>query len=201
MSLSQPLAFATPKHARIGRLWPAAAAGLLMVALQWVPGVATALQLERATLGELWRFATCHFVHFDAEHLLYSGGMLVVLGAVALERDRRGTWLSLLLAGVAIPIAVLALQPGITHYRGASGLDSALFALLTTGMLREAARRSDRVSVAATTTLIALFLAKIGYELVTGEAAFADSGTFTPVPLAHLVGATAGLAVAIVRGR
>jgi hypothetical protein len=42
------------------------------------------------------------------------------------------------------------------------------------------------------------FSAKVAYEVMTGQALFANSPAFTPVPLAHVVGAAVGAAVALV---
>jgi len=43
------------------------------------------------------------------------------------------------------------------------------------------------------------FTAKIGFEWITGQAVFAGSGGFVPVPLAHVVGGACGALVAWAR--
>jgi len=87
--------------------------------------------------GEAWRIATCHLTHWNLDHLLWDTFALGVLGVMC-ERRSRSRWLVCLIASaVAIPLAVLVLQPEMATYRGLSGLDTALFTLLAVGMLRE----------------------------------------------------------------
>jgi 4-amino-4-deoxy-L-arabinose transferase-like glycosyltransferase len=90
-------------------------------------------------------------------------------------------------AALVIPLAVLGALPSLDHYRGLSGLDSALMGALVATGLRSGATRTSLVSAA-------LFAAKLGYELFTARTFFLDSGAdgFVPVPLAHLLGAVCG---------
>jgi hypothetical protein len=83
------------------------------------------------------------------------------------------------------------------RYGGLSGLDSALFALLGTDLVAE--ERHRRGSWALAAALSAVFAFKIGHELMLGQPLFAaDLGPgVAPAPLAHCVGATIGLLLAI----
>ncbi|MBI2919837.1 MAG: rhombosortase [Planctomycetes bacterium] len=144
--------------------------------------------------GESWRLLTGHFTHFGAEHLLWDAAAFAFLGTLC-ERDSRPRFLAALaLAALAIPAAILLVHPALPSYRGLSGLDSALFALLTATIVRERAAEGGWGWVAVTCAVFALFLGKLVFELATGTAFFLqDDSAFVPVPLAHLVGAAAGL--------
>ena len=156
-----------------------------------VPGAGAWCEAERVRLaeGELWRLAGAHLAHYSSAHWLLDALVFLVL---ALECERRAavrTRLALAGAALVIPAGVLAFQPELARYRGLSGLDSALFGLLLALELR--AGGSRRALVAGV-----LFLAKVAWELATGRALFLDSQSlgFTPVPLAHALGALIGVA-------
>jgi rhomboid family GlyGly-CTERM serine protease len=164
---------------------PLASAAVLLV-----PGAAEHLEAARAGLaqGELWRLLGAHLAHYSFAHWLLDAVTFLAL-ALACERlAPQRTRIALAASAIAIPVAVLALQPELERYRGLSGLDSTLFGLLLALELRA---RSSRVALACG----ALFLAKLAYELGTGRALFLDSQTigFVPVPLAHALGALIGL--------
>jgi len=144
--------------------------------------------------GEAWRIATCHLTHWNLDHLLWDALALGVLGVMC-ERRSRSRWLVCLIASaVAIPLAVLVLQPEMATYRGLSGLDTGLFTLLAVGMLREKWRDRDWTWLTIICLFIAGFAGKIVFELATGGTVFVDStaANFTPAPLAHLVGLFVG---------
>src|SRR5262249_42460087 len=103
-------------------------------------------------------------------------------------------------AALMIPLILLCAQPQMTKYRGLSGIDSALFALLAAIIARQAITERDwsRLGVAI---LISLgFAAKIGFELSTGGTLFVNSAAagMTPVPLAHVVGGLIGLSFGLI---
>jgi membrane associated rhomboid family serine protease len=88
----------------------------------------------------------------------------------------------------------------LDQYRGLSGLDTALFALLNTELLWQRYRERDWTAVAVLATLLTLMLGKIGWETITGNCLFVDTaGQFTPIPFAHLVGAVVGLTLGSLR--
>jgi hypothetical protein len=81
-----------------------------------------------------------------------------------------------------------------------SGVDTALFLYVALTMLVEA-RRDGRLIVGGLAAVMLLgFAAKLGYEVTTGSAIFVEGqqGEFVVLPLAHLVGAALGGAVALV---
>src|SRR5689334_9624999 len=73
-------------------------AGLAVIVWLAPAGVAEALQFDRARIasGELWRLVTCHWTHWDADHLAWDVATFVALG-VACERRGRVCFLSLML--------------------------------------------------------------------------------------------------------
>ncbi len=181
--------------------WLTALMAGAVLGIQLIPGLGSLAEFDRHRPFEVWRLGTCHFAHFDGKHLGYDLAMLVLLAAILERRDRRGLVWCLLAAGVAIPLAIAAWQPSLTIYRGASGIDSALFAMLITTTLHGAWRTGQRGAFAAGTLIAMGFLGKTGYEVVTGAAVFADSDLFEPVPLAHLVGALIGMVLGVARRR
>ncbi|MCR9246929.1 MAG: rhomboid family intramembrane serine protease [bacterium] len=162
--------------------------------------IGSALELDRSHPWELWRWLTCHFAHFDSTHLLWSGGVFVTL-LLWLEPTRR-VIATVAAAAIAIPAAVLMLQPEIETYRGLSGLDSALFVLVIKDALRHSWRRNDgRLTTGLAFAAGVAFLLKLGYEAIAAKTVFVTGDTFVPVPLAHLVGAAVGLAAGARFGR
>lgn len=160
---------------------------------RWHDGAAWAeWSREQPTLLSLF---TCHFVHHGAAHAAWNGLALLLTGLVA-ERAaptaRRALLLATLLALPLIPLAVAALAPELHTYRGASGLASAWFVVALLATWRA---RSDRRSRAVVALALLLFAAKLTGELAFDARWFVDdtAAGFTSVPLAHAVGALAGL--------
>ena len=82
-------------------------------------------------------------------------------------------------------------------YRGLSGIDSALFALLTVVMWNDGCRSQRPGRQAIAMGCLIAFLLKLAFELMTGRNVFVnavDTGTVS-VPLAHVVGALCGLVI------
>jgi len=131
-------------------------------------------ELQRG--GDAWRIVTCHFTHFTHEQLAWDVLAFLVLGIACERRSRTAFHATLLASAIVIPLAVLAFDPRIETYRGLSGLDSALFALLVVSTRNR--------------FLGAAFAAKIAFELATGGAVFV--GDITVVPVAHVAGAITG---------
>lgn len=164
------------------------------------PPAPPALQydLDAPPASQLYRPLTCHLTHWSANHLGWSALAFAVLGA-ACERRGRGRFAACVLgSALAVPVALRLLQPAVATYRGLSGIDSGLFVLLATLLLREriASRtRGRRGWAVAIVAVLAAFVGKVAFEFATGSAVFADNaaGGFVPVPLAHLAGAAAGL--------
>jgi rhomboid family GlyGly-CTERM serine protease len=176
---------------------PRASLLLFLLALPaFLPGAARWLELDRSAVarGEVWRLVTGHWTHWTLDHLLWDVLTFLLL-AILCE-----TWISrrALLATVAgsallISAGVWVALPGLSCYRGLSGIDSALFVLLAVALLRrESGARAGLAGVA-----VLLFLAKAAWEVSTGSTLFADSAGFVPVPLAHLLGGAWGLVAAV----
>ena len=172
--------------------WLALGLSVLAAAVHGLPAGAESLELRRELLGaEPWRLVTGHLVHWSLDHMVWD--VLTFLGiAVLCERISRCdlAWV-LALATPAISLAVLALRPELPVYRGLSGLDVALFALLA-GQLRGWLGAGLGAAVAG----------KVLYEFATGSALFVTTppGGVVLVPEAHLAGAAvAALYIACTR--
>lgn len=184
--------FYTMKH-RLPVLTLAIAA--LAILAQLSPAVTAALEFSRAAIaqGEWWRFVTTHLTHFDANHLGWDAAVFLLLGAVCERESRQRFIAGLALASVGISAAVWFWQPHFELYRGLSGLDCALFGLFAGSLLRKSERAAKLLGALG----LAGVVAKCGAELAIGATLFATGSGYAPVPLAHVVGAIAGVWVAV----
>lgn len=167
---------------------------VLAAVLSLLPGAAR-WELDFTLLGsQPWRLLTGHLVHYSLEHLAWDLTVFVGLG-VACEMQSRGrTAVALLLALSALAVGVPLLTPEIVTYRGLSGLDAALFALLAARCLR---RPAAIARTAGAVALLAL-IGKVAWETVTGVPLFlGDTRGLTVIPAAHLLGGLAGLAAGL----
>lgn len=132
------------------------------------------------SLAEL---VTCHLLHWSVQHFVWDALAFVALGAACAKRDLAATVITLAAAIFVIPLAVTAFAPEVAVYRGLSGLDSALFALL---LVQVRSRLAWFCGVA--------FLGKIAFEVMTGAALFASNmgEGVVAVPVAHVAGALVG---------
>ncbi len=94
-------------------------------------------------------------------------------------------------SALAISLAIFFLLPSLKQYRGLSGIDSALYAMLAIALLRQ------RPRTVAKTTVIVIgiigFVAKVCWEIQSGTLLFASAdGALVPLPLAHVAGFLAG---------
>lgn len=189
-----------------GRRLPGAALLLagLALAVHLVPGADELLEYRREAIvaGQVWRLLSCHWAHFSLNHLSWDLLAFLVLGSVCEQYSRRR--LVLAVFGSAILVAAVSwfLLPGMTAYRGLSGIGSALFGLLTVQLIRDAFRQGTPRALLFPVSLLLLFLGKTGYELWAGASVFvSDYGAAVdPVPLAHLAGAAVGCATGLVHG-
>jgi rhomboid family GlyGly-CTERM serine protease len=170
------------------------AAACLVMAFPWL---ADRLQYDRSAVveGELWRIATCHLTHWSLDHLFWDVTALGFLGFVV-EQDRRRRLLTCIgLSAVLIPLVVFACMPELSTYRGLSGIDSAVFMLLATALLGDSWDQRDWGWMLVCTAVMGGFVAKTGFEYVTGTTLFVDASAaeMLPVPLAHVIGAGVGL--------
>ena len=168
----------------------------LVAAVFVCPALTPFCEFDRAAVagGELWRLVTCHLTHFSWDHLLWDTVVLVFLGLVC-ERRGRARYVSCLTASaLAIAIAVYLAAPQVGVYRGLSGVDTALFAMLAASLIREKWAEEDWMWVGLLGILSAGLVGKVLFEMVTGGTLFvaAEAAHFRPVPLAHLVGMVVG---------
>jgi rhomboid family GlyGly-CTERM serine protease len=167
----------------------------LALAIHASPTATAALQFEREAIfrGELWRVFSGHLTHFGVDHLRWDVIALLAFGSLAEMRARVGFILCVTVSALVISLGVAFFQPQFAIYRGLSGIDSALFGLVTVDLLRTGWRERDRLMTACGALALAGFLAKSAYELITGTAFFVDAdASFEAVPLAHLLGAIVG---------
>src|SRR5262245_3930972 len=150
---------------------------LVVAVAALVPAAATWLEFDRTavTSGEWWRVATGHFVHWNAEHLTWDLLVFVVVGAIYEKRSRVRFAITLSLATLLISAAAWWLLPQVESYRGLSGLDTAIFALLAVSAFRESWERRQWHVVALIGALMVGLAAKIGFETMTGATWFVDS--------------------------
>lgn len=164
------------------------------------PTLTRLLEFDRGALlrGELWRLVTGHLTHWNLEHLFWDLATFLVLAIVSLRRSIRNTLTCLLSGALAISLSILAWQPEIVCYRGLSGIDSALFALLAVCQLKDSYQERDLLVFRITLVALAGFLAKTGYELFTSQTLFVDCSEagFVPLALAHAVGGLVGAVTA-----
>jgi rhomboid family GlyGly-CTERM serine protease len=174
---------------------------MLTVGAMASPQWQSALELDRAAVGagQWWRVLTGHLTHWNGEHLFWDTLMFLSLGLICERRDPRVTGGLLALSAGAISLGFLAGQGDLASYRGLSGIDSALFAMLLVVIANDRYRQRNWWSLAGLAVLFAGFAIKICYELASGHTLFVDSAEagFTPLPLAHVVGAACGTAAGV----
>ncbi len=128
-----------------GRRLPGAALLLagLALAVHLVPGADELLEYRREAIiaGQVWRILSGHWAHFTLNHLSWDLLAFLVLGSACEQFSRRRFVLAVF--GSAITVAAVSwfLLPGMTAYRGLSGIGSALFGLLTVQLIRNAIRQ------------------------------------------------------------
>lgn len=141
---------------------------------------------DRVLGGEIWRLVTGHAVHFSASHAAYNLVMFAVAGGWLERRNRpRYAWLIGLTALIG-GLYFLIFMPEMTRYGGLSGVVGAAAVYLSLQEMRQG--QFARVVWA---TVLLLFTAKVGYEILIGQAIFAapDVGLFEVAPSAHIIGA------------
>lgn len=184
-----------PLHRRLP--WLTLTLAALALLIHPLPELADALEYDRGRIaaGGAHRLLAGHLTHWSAAHLGYDLAAFLVLG-IAVETRSRGRWAVAVGATAVISSALLwLLRPEISHYRGLSAIDSALFAAFATGLVGSAlrARRGPLAPRLAALALPALLLAKMLYEAATGTALFAPVAGVRVLPELHLVGALVGL--------
>lgn len=169
--------------------------GLVSAALlaQWSGDAANLLVYDRSGVlgGELWRIATGHLVHFSAAHLLNNLAVLVPAVWLVETRHRADAGPLLLTSALAIGIALLAGEPRLLRFGGASGVALAFLTYACLRGLHEGGRWK---------TVCIVLLAIIGAKFIAESAGWrlhdwqANQG-FAPVLLSHVVGVATGATV------
>lgn len=174
-------------------LGSAAAAGIFMV-----PRFADALAYSTQAPHSWWRAITCHWVHWNGEHLGWSVLAFLLMGVMCEQQNRRLFAACVAFSSLIVPLALRGMAVNLPSYAGLSGIDFALYTLFCTTLLRQTARRRDWLPCALAGVLLAAAFAKIAYELATGGVLFVtDTSALAPVPQAHLLAAIIGVALGI----
>lgn len=178
-------------------------AGCIACLAFFIPAVSSHLQYDRDRIGagEIWRLFTSHWTHWSAEHLFWDLAVFVVFFLWSLRIHARYTWILLGSASLIIPCGIYWLLPGMSYYRGLSGLDTALFVFVVMHWMRIMKQRDDRAGrILILFTLAGLGL-KIALEAITGEAVCVTNMAphVMVVPLAHVIGVLIGLAAYLTR--
>ena len=183
-----------PLTPRAPRPWVTLALTAAALAIFFLPATAPALVFRRTAIGQgqLWRLWTGHWVHYSAGHLLWD---LLVFAAAGLWLERiapRAARWFLLLAPPFISGLLLLGDPRLYLYAGLSGVASGLVVLLSMIQLR----RDTRSPAWFWPAVLLVVMAKLVLESLRSTALFVplDAGV-RPVPLAHLGGVAAALAV------
>jgi rhomboid family GlyGly-CTERM serine protease len=148
--------------------------------------------------GEIWRIFTCHFVHGSFEHLFWDLLMFLVLVFPCLKKDKSRLSIAILISMVTIPVLIYIFRPNLIYYVGLSGIDSAIFILFVSLVIKDYFRQKDWKKVLTFASIYILFIIKIYYEMTNVNGVFVNTQAMNmiPVPLAHLIGAVTGAVVA-----
>ncbi|MEY4761400.1 MAG: hypothetical protein RLZZ200_1256 [Pseudomonadota bacterium] len=165
------------------------AALLLLLPLIGGATLRGALRYDRAKVeaGELWRLATGHLVHLDAQHALLNAAGLLLLGALFAGIAKLRYWLSsACLSVAAIDGGFWWHETGLAWYVGASGVLHGLMAAGTMALWR----RGESIAW----PVAAVFTAKLVWENVVGPLPLETGGSV--IVAAHAWGALGGLVAA-----
>lgn len=187
-----------------GHRWPWASLLLTAAALlaYFAPGLNQALAYEGGSgLGEAWRILTCHWVHWNGDHLVWSAGTFFVLSLACEDINGHLHRMCIFLSALLIPLGLRIGSPELASYGGLSGIDSALFGLLAVSVARDALAARKWTGAIAVGVFGLGFAAKIAYEMTTGGTAFMNpTSAMIPVPLAHVIGVVVGVATGLSGG-
>jgi len=175
--------------------WPWVTLGLVAASslAALLPGAEGILEYDRAAVGagEPWRLLTGQLVHWTPRMAVADLVVLLAAGAWLESRSRRLALATLLMGALLVGLGLHGFAPGLSHYRGSSGMASALFVAVALKMAADPSHRWVRATALAT---LGLFGAKLLWEMETGRALAA--GALLPgvvvTPWAHLMGGLAG---------
>jgi len=151
--------------------------------------------------GDLWRLFSCHWVHLNTDHLLWSAMTFFVLGSFCEIMDRGKYVITIGIFSIFIPVAIWFVMPHLEVYGGLSGLDCSLYSLLIVMLIKRERPSQNWIWIIFYTIMLVQLPAKIIYEMASGLTIFVNNihATMVPMPLSHLVGGVVGFAVGIVR--
>jgi rhomboid family GlyGly-CTERM serine protease len=172
----------------------------LPIAGGWLQQV---LQFDRDAIrnGEVWRLVTGHFTHRTFDHFFWDTVTFGFLAALCAIRSQKRFLATAGISTLLISATVWICHPEIHFYRGLSGIDSALFALLAVSILKESLAERDWPYLLLGCGLTAAFIGKTAFELVTGSTLFVDSQAVNTLCLVHVVGAVVGAGIGLAGGR
>jgi rhomboid family GlyGly-CTERM serine protease len=182
------------------RRWPVVSPLLAGAAVgcYFIPGLAAWLQHDREALlgGQLWRLVTCHWMHWTPAHLWWEAIAFVILGVWCEHLSRRRWMVLLIAASLLVPLIMWLVLRGVETYRGLSGLNAALFGLLTVMLIRRNMRLQQRHVASVIGVALLVLTIKTLWDLITqiGD----PIASMAPVPLAHLVGGVIGIGIACI---
>jgi rhomboid family GlyGly-CTERM serine protease len=157
-----------------------------------LPSLAQRLEFNRSAIlcGELWRMVTCHWIHASSDHFFWDAVTFLLLSAQCEWYSRSRFLVTVLGSALFIPIVIWVVMPEIQFYRGLSGIDSALYILLSILFVRHG-WGSKKLRWLMVSVMGCSFLCKVGYEFVTGTTLFVDSfhSHMLPIPFVHILGA------------
>lgn len=162
--------------------------------IQLVPSVGSSFEWGWSHVDSLfdYKLITCHAVHWSWNHLVWDLLMFSVLGAICESTNRVRFIVYLIVSSIVIPIFVFACHPELSTYRGLSGVDSGLFALVAIDGILTSRTKNDHQGLVVFSVCLLCLIAKIALEIAVGGNLFVRDSSFIPVPIAHLVGATTG---------
>lgn len=168
---------------------------VLAIACQLAPGLGGSFEVDLSygSIPGLQGLIGCHMLHWSWEHLWWDVAMFGLLGVICELQLRRSFYATLIIAALSIPIVIQLVQPEISTYRGLSGLDTAIFALLATHWLFESYRGCDWPQGLLGGGLLACLIGKLAWEFFSGSTLFVTEVNFIPLPLAHAAGAGCGI--------
>lgn len=157
-----------------------------------------AFEREAVEQGQLWRLWTAHLVHFSFRHTFLDAAAFFIAGMIV-EKKMGRHWVAWVLVAIAptISLGLWLWSPELTHYRGMSGLATAMIVVAMINIARN--NSSSRL-------VILLFAVALTFKLI-GEAfgvshglASLDAGVVVEWR-AHVLGAMAGGASMLFCGR
>ena len=172
---------------------------IFVLMLHLTPAAAPIFELAWKEPNHLlsYRVISCHALHWSWNHLSWDLLMFTMLGAICEFTDRFKYLVYLVLSAVLIPNVVAACHPDLSIYRGLSGLDSGLFAMLAIDRVFESKRRKDQAGVVVFSICLICLVIKIVSETCYGGNLFVSDFSFVPVPVSHLTGAVVGAVVCL----